>query len=482
MTTEFTIRAAGADRVSMKHLVCRFPLAFRPDPASESTANAPDLKRPGESWAMGQMEEVEARPGTRGLPGQWVLEEQSGRPRFVGQPEGGLRDTGAGYFLLMKGKGNEFIAVPVSEVFTFKPALQRKHQSLEEAEAAMHAQRLQHERANPRLARAVARDEDDPLSMLRDEEEADSDEEWKGIKERAAARHEVKTAPQAQQRQQQQKKRAAEDEERPEEDHAERSDKGEDWEHEDVAADDDLDMGEGEEEEVAGSPTRRPGASSDSEEEGVAAKLAPEKTKKRLRKMMRATGLEDSSEDEGSDEGEEESESIMDEEDLDRMAGPTGEGGPAGQAGGAAKAREPTPEAPLRAAAAEAAVGGKKRKSPTPPPAGILPPPAAAGAAEQGVKRPRTGAAASAATAAAAAAAEAAAAPAAAQRPAPAAAGTVTADELRQLLRSKGRILLADLTAMYKSRLTPEGQRQFVQLVKQVAKMEPGSKYLVLRE
>lgn len=95
---------------------------------------------------------------------------------------------------------------------------------------------------------------------------------------------------------------------------------------------------------------------------------------------------------------------------------------------------------------AEAAAGSKKRKSPTPPPAGILPPSAAAGAAEQGVKRPRTGAAAPADTAAAAAAAEAAAAPAAAQRPAPAvapaAAGTVTADELRQLLRSKGRILV----------------------------------------
>ncbi len=57
-----------------------------------------------------------------------MLEEQSGRPRFVGQPEGGLRDTGAGYFLLMKGKGNEFLAVPVSDVFTFKPALQRRHQ------------------------------------------------------------------------------------------------------------------------------------------------------------------------------------------------------------------------------------------------------------------------------------------------------------------------------------------------------------------
>lgn len=66
MTTEFTIRACGADKAALKHLVCRFPLAFRPDPASEATANAPDLKRPGESWAMGQMEEAEARPGTRG--------------------------------------------------------------------------------------------------------------------------------------------------------------------------------------------------------------------------------------------------------------------------------------------------------------------------------------------------------------------------------------------------------------------------------
>lgn len=192
----------------------------------------------------------------------------------------------------------------------------------------------------------------DPLAILRDEEEADSDEEWEGIKARAAARHEVKTAPQQQQRQQQQRKRAADDEERPEEDHAERSDKasgrgscavqlpcsallteqsvmgvllrnqhlsmkrgvrklvrawvgwerpqpgpsprassvlwgrkraatavrapatalphplsapwanssclqGEDWEHEDVAADDDLDMGESQEEEVVGSPARR---------------------------------------------------------------------------------------------------------------------------------------------------------------------------------------------------------------------------------
>lgn len=109
----------------------------------------------------------------------------------------------------LQGKGNEFIALPVSDVFTFKPALQRRHQrcaaaagvwvppcgrpccatgaagaimvcsdmprlphlkhaalvpgwpcccSLEEAEAAMQAQRQQHERANPRLARAVAQE------------------------------------------------------------------------------------------------------------------------------------------------------------------------------------------------------------------------------------------------------------------------------------------------------------------------------------
>jgi hypothetical protein len=32
---------------------------------------------------------------------------------------------------------------------------------------------------------------------------------------------------------------------------------GEDWEHEDVAADDDLDMGDSDEEEAAGSPVRK---------------------------------------------------------------------------------------------------------------------------------------------------------------------------------------------------------------------------------
>ncbi|KAI7843503.1 hypothetical protein COHA_002746 [Chlorella ohadii] len=372
---EFVIRASGADKAATKHLVARFPLAFRPDPRSDETANAPELKGTGD-WTMGQMEQGEARPGTRGLPGQWVLEESSrGRPRFVGQPEGGMRDTGGGYFLLMKGKGNEFIAVPVSDMFTFKPVSQRRHQTLEEAEAAMQAQRLQHERANPRLAKAVARDEEDPLAILKDDEEKehDSDEEWRAIRERAAARHVVKTAPKQQQRP---PSRGQEDEERPEEEHAEKDEKGEDWEHEEAAADDDLDMGESEEEDV-GSPVRKGAASSDSEEEGASGALQPEKTKRRLRRMMRATGLEDS------EEEEEES------------------------------------------AAA---------------PAGLTSVPAAGG-------------------------------------------GVLTAEELRQLLRSKGRILLADLTAMYKARLAgSEGTKAFVQLVKQVAKMESGSKFLVLKE
>ncbi|PSC70431.1 transcription initiation factor IIF subunit alpha isoform X2 isoform A [Micractinium conductrix] len=480
MAQEFTIRAAGADKAALRHLVARFPLAFRPAPGSEVVAQAPDLKRPRESWAMGQMEEAEARPGTRGMPGQWVLEEKSGRPRFVGQPEGGLRDTGAGYFLLMKGKGAEFIAVPVSDMFTFKPALQRKHQTLEEAEEAMRAQREQHQRANPRLARAIARDEEDPLAMLEEEDKEDGEEEdaeWKAMKERAAARTVVKAAP-AQQAAERRRAAGGGDDDEPEEDHAERPEKGEDWEHEDVAADDDLDMGDNEdEEEGAGSPVRR-GVASDSDEEAGAGALQPEKAKKRLKKMMRETGLEDSSDEEGEEgEGDEESESIMDEEDLDRMAGAAG--------GAAGAAREPTPEAPLRPAG-EAAGGGKKRKSPTPSLAAGGAPPGTTGtaaAAEQGAKRLRTGAAAPAGTAAAATAGQvAAAAGAAAAPPAPMTAGAVTANELRQLLRSKGRILLADLTAMYKSRLGPDGTKQFVQLVKQVAKMEPGTKYLVLKE
>lgn len=59
---EFVIRASGADKAAMRHLVARFPLAFRGD----GGAQAPDLKQPGDSWVMGQMEEAEAQPGTRG--------------------------------------------------------------------------------------------------------------------------------------------------------------------------------------------------------------------------------------------------------------------------------------------------------------------------------------------------------------------------------------------------------------------------------
>jgi hypothetical protein len=85
------------------------------------------------------------------------------------------------------------------------------------------------------LARAFfSAAEADPLAILRDENEADSDEEWKGIKERAAARQVAKAAaaPQQQQpqqaRQQQRKQAGAAGgggEELPGEDHAELSDK-----------------------------------------------------------------------------------------------------------------------------------------------------------------------------------------------------------------------------------------------------------------
>ena len=177
---------------------------------------------------------------------------------------------------------------------------------------------------------------------------------------------------------------------------------------------------------------------SDSDEEAGAGALQPEKAKKRLKKMMRETGLEDSSDEEGEEgapaglcgrctaahralkrrvatrlqpcacacrlaapgfpaaarprllhargvdgtidddgwygshapasppkhpptadpptagEGDEESESIMDEEDLDRMAGAAG--------GAAGAAREPTPEAPLRPAVRGVARGRELRE------------------------------------------------------------------------------------------------------------------------
>jgi hypothetical protein len=64
--SEFTIRASGADKAALRHLVARFPLTFRPDPSREETANAPDLKQEGDSWLMGQMEAEEAKPGARG--------------------------------------------------------------------------------------------------------------------------------------------------------------------------------------------------------------------------------------------------------------------------------------------------------------------------------------------------------------------------------------------------------------------------------
>lgn len=62
------------------------------------------------------------------MPGQWVLEEQvTGRPRFVGQPEGGMRDTGAGYFLLMKVGCSQLLFVratsPMRQHLSWAPGL-----------------------------------------------------------------------------------------------------------------------------------------------------------------------------------------------------------------------------------------------------------------------------------------------------------------------------------------------------------------------
>lgn len=66
--SEFVIRASGVDKAALRHLVCRFPLEFRPDALSEA-AQAPDLRQEHQGWRMGQLEEAEGKPSARGWVG-----------------------------------------------------------------------------------------------------------------------------------------------------------------------------------------------------------------------------------------------------------------------------------------------------------------------------------------------------------------------------------------------------------------------------
>ena len=56
-----------------------------------------------------------------------MLEGSTGRPRFVGQPEGALSGAPYGYFLVYRPKGSkDFVAAPVGELLAFKPDGERR--------------------------------------------------------------------------------------------------------------------------------------------------------------------------------------------------------------------------------------------------------------------------------------------------------------------------------------------------------------------
>jgi len=306
--TEFTLRARGADKKPQKLILGKFP------------TNVPDL-RLGGGWTL------EREAGQ-----QWTLEGQEDT-KFKGVPEVGLSGTApSNYFILERKKGqNEFIAIPVDEWATFKPVARRAEFSLEDAEAQMKYQRLQAEKINPRLASAVGNDgRIDAGPAIGAEEEADSDDEWKDIKARAASL----AAPGSIQAQFFHRGRVNSGVDEDIEGggtggvdagalYVPRPQDAEDWEHESEAADDDLDMGDGSEGEVEASPSRRrPPVGSDSDGEGD---LDASRVKRTIRKLMKATGLQESDED-GSEEGHSEeghSGDDYDEDDedgLDKMA------------------------------------------------------------------------------------------------------------------------------------------------------------------
>ena len=125
----------------------------------------------------------------------------------------------------------------------------------------------------------------------------------------------------------------------------------------------------------------------------------------------------------------------------------------------------------------------KKRRSPTPPLQQA--PPSGGGAEQQGAaKRVKT----EPAPAAAAAAPGPAPVPVTAAAAAPAGGGLpVTREELRNLLRARGRLPLSEIVAHFRSRVvTAAEKRDFTQLVKEVAHLEAtpsadGKRYLVLK-
>lgn len=481
--SEFTVRAAGADRSIKKLLLGKFPTET-------------DLRNGG-AWRLAQ--EAEEEGGSQ----EWTLE--NGTMELRGISERGLAGSGpSNYFILLRHKG-DFVAVPVDEWATFKPVIRRgevrwvaqhpesmnssfpwlycilssfqrcydscmnhlctyeersslSHCSLEDAEALMKHQRLQAERINPRLTQALGVTANAPGGAgAPKDDEADSDEEWKDIKARAASMAAVRTAPAARRgpAEGDDEDGGAGGEEGGEGVYVPRPRDAEDWEHETEAADDDLDMGDGSEGEVEASPTRQSPAVSDSEGEGDP-DMDAAKVKRTIRKMLRETGLE------GSDEGSEGSEGPSgddddddeddDIEDLDKMASEV--------LPSRARSRSPG-----------AGEGQRKRKSPPPgeAPAAVGPEAAAALKKQRVQSQPQLAAVATPVGA-----------------PPGAGAGPPTEAEVIEVLRSRAPLTVKAFSEIFKARIKAADEKKaFSELIKRVATLVPnpeGGKNLVLKQ
>lgn len=485
----YTIRAAGADRSMQRFLLGKFP------------SHIPDLRGLG-PWSLSK----EERAGGE----EWGLEGPTSN-RFRGITERSLAgNEPSNYFVLVRQKGvDEFLAIPVHEWATFRPDDRRPQQSLEDAEAAMKYQRIQAEKAaNTKLAQAIssAAGGDEEGGAAGADDGVDSDEEWKDIKARAATVIEANKTGTSEQKATTAgdslkatigqgvhsggglhgRRGRVYDEDDEDMKASIRSDPrasfyvprprdAEDWEHEDEAADDDVDMGDTLGEDVETSPVRgrpSPAVSDDEqqlEENGFSQrkeKSRPsdvEGVKRAIRRMMKSTGMDDSESDErvGSEEDEDEDDDygVENEEDLDKMAEeilPTS----AGVKSSSDEARETSRKSGAH----------RKRKSPSPAAAGTAGDVAIkgsksfasemAGLKKARVQIPEKEKADSAAGKALSGVTK--------------AQGPPTKEEVAQFVRERGRVLLKDLTAAFSKRLTtPESRKEFSQLVKSVAKLDP---------
>lgn len=324
--------------------------------------------------------------------------------------------------------------------------------SLDDAEAAMKHRRLQAQKADP-VSAAVATGAEGREALGDDEH--DSDEEWKGVKASAALklnalkekRHVEKAVEEEEDDMDMLKQSTAldfKDEYKPSD--------AEDWEHEIAADDDDLDMGDGSNEEedvdLGGMKPKGRASPSISANEGDMSSdgegLGDSSLRQRVKRVLRKTGLSSDSEGDGSEDDDED----YDVDELDRMA----------------SAELPMLRPPVDRATRqvdEEEGGMKKRKFP----AEVSSEKEEVEEEEAQLKRQRSEIPAETAT----------------QQ------GIPTEQEIITLLSSKGRLQLSEIASVFRSRLrNAQERKQFTLRVKGVAKLDPhpdpsGKKYLILK-